>query len=81
MARVSWAVEIAPGSWENFGCFMNAQKAARKRASRFQKPVLIQYRGGGKERGNRDLRKTDFLMHPNGHREPEIDPTWWTNCQ
>jgi hypothetical protein len=72
-----WAMQINDG-WEPFGCFMKVQKEARKRAARFQVAVLIQFRGG-KEKGNRDLRKTDFLMHPNGNREPEIDPTWWTH--
>jgi hypothetical protein len=78
MAGGPWAIEIRPGEWEPLGCFNRVLTLARKIAGRGKSPVLVQFRGG-KTQGNRDIMKTDFLMYPNGRREPEVDQTWWTH--
>lgn len=72
---MGWSVEMEPNGFERFSCFTKAITFSSRLARRRQSPIRVNF-DGPKENGNHDPKRSDFLMHPNGHREFEIDPTW-----
>ena len=74
-----------PGPWSvdgagnrRFTCFSKACRQAAILLRQTRRAVRVRYLGP-KRPGNRHINQSDFLMTPDGRRDPTIDPTWYTN--
>ena len=73
MSRGPWQIA---GEKRRFSCFAKLCHAARVEARRRGHPVRVRYLGP-RQKPNRDITRSDFMMHAGGHRDASVDPTWY----